>query len=244
MKLALAHYRAIMLDLVRTPSYSILTLLLPGLVFLFISRGVGDDIPTANVFMASFAIFMILGIALFQGGVAIAQERESPWEAYQRTLPVSPATRFTARVLATMSFGLVGIAFVIVLAVATTPAAMPAVLWARLSLSVIAAGVVMSVLGIALGYSAPPKAVAPIANLLFIGLSFGGGLFLRPQSLPDVFQPFSRVLPTRQFGELAWSAVLGRDWPVTSWLWVVGYFVVFAAAAVHAYRRDEGVKYR
>ena len=102
----------------------------------------------------------------------------------------------------------------------------------------------MSVLGIALGYSAPPKAVAPIANLLFIGLSFGGGLFLRPQQLPDFFQPFSRVLPTRQFGELAWSAVLGRDWPVTSWLWAVGYFVVFATAAVYAYRRDEGVKNR
>lgn len=244
MNLVRAHYRAIMLDLVRAPAYSILTLLIPGVIFLFVSPGGDGDIATANVIMASFVMFMILGIALFQGGVAIAQERESPWEAYQRTLPVSTATRFTAHVLATMSFALVGVAFVIVLALATTPAAMPTVLWARLGLSVVVAGVVMSLFGIALGYSASSRAAMPIANFVFIGLALGGGLFLRPEQLPDFIQPVSRVLPTRQFGELAWSAVLGCDWPVTSWLWVVGYFVVFAAAATYAYGRDEGVKYR
>ena len=244
MKLVFAHYRAITLELLRTPAYSVITVLLPGLIFLFIGPSLGDDVQAANVIMASFAIFAILGIAFFQFGVAIAQERESPWEAYQRTLPVSPATRFAARVLATLSFGLAAVVFVVVLALLTTPATLPAVAWLRLGLSVIAAGIVMSLFGIALGYSASPKAAVPIANLLYIGMSFGGGLFLPPQQLPDFFEPVSRVLPTRQFGELAWSAVLGLDWPAASWLWLAGYAVVFTAAAFYAYRRDEGRKYR
>jgi ABC-2 type transport system permease protein len=131
----------------------------------------------------------------------------------------------------------------IVLAFATTPAGLPPAAWLRLGMSVLAAGIVMSLFGIALGYSASPKAAVPIANLLYIGLSFGGGLFLPPQQLPKIFEPISCVLPTRQFGELAWSAVLGLDWPAISWLWVGGFAVVFTAAAFYAYRRDEGSKY-
>ena len=174
MTLVLAHYRAITLELLRTPAYSAVTVLLPGLIFMFIGPSVGDDKQTANIIMASFAIFAILGIAFFQFGVAIAQERESPWEAYQRTLPVSPATRFAARVLATLTFGLVAVAFVIVLALAMTPAGLPAVAWLRLGLSVIAAGVVMSLFGIALGYSvATSSAWSEIAG--FGPRRFAGG---------------------------------------------------------------------
>ncbi len=244
MKLVLAHFRAEMLSLVRTPAYSVITVLMPGLIFLFIGVAATDDPQSANLLLASFAIFALLGVAFFQFGVGLAQERESPWESYLRSLPVTSATRFAARLMAASVFAFAAVSIVIVLAVTLTDAGMAAGAWLRFVVSVMAAAVPAALLGIAVGYWASPKAALPVANLLYLGMSFGGGLFIRPDDLPDFIDRVSTVLPTRQFGELAWAAVEGRDWPLSAWLWVGGYAAVFGALATWGYRRDEGVKYR
>ena len=244
MKLVLAHFRAEMLSLVRTPAYSVITVLMPGLIFLFIGVAATDDPQSANLLLASFAIFALLGVAFFQFGVGLAQERESPWESYLRSLPVTSATRFAARLMAASVFAFAAVSVVVALAVTLTDAGMAASAWLRFVVSVMAAAVPAALLGIAVGYWASPKAALPVANLLYLGMSFGGGLFIPPEALPEFIDRVSTVLPTRQFGELAWAAVEGRDWPLSAWLWVGGYAAVFGALAAWGYRRDEGVKYR
>ena len=244
MSLVLAHFRAEMLGLLRTPAYSVITVLMPGLIFLFIGVAVSEGRESANLLLASFCIFALLGVAFFQFGVGLAQERGTPWEAYLRTLPVTAATRFAARLMAATVFALAAVALVIVLAVTLTDAGMPAGTWFRFVVSVVAAAVPAALLGIAVAYWASPKAALPVANLLYIGMSFGGGLFIPPASLPGFIDRVSIVLPTRQFGELAWAAVRGADWPLSAWLWIAAYTVVFGGLAIWGYRRDEGVKYR
>ncbi len=244
MILVLAHFRAEMLGLLRTPAYSVITVLMPGLIFLFIGVAVAEDRESANLLLASFCIFALLGVAFFQFGVGLAQERGTPWDVYLRTLPLTPATRFAARLMAATVFALAAVTVVIALAVTLTDAGMAAGAWLRFIVSIMAAAVPAAFLGIAVGYWASPKAALPVANLLYIGMSFGGGLFIPPENLPGFVDRVSVVLPTRQFGELAWSAVLGLDWPLSAWLWVMGYTVVFGGLAVWGYRRDEGVSYR
>jgi ABC-2 type transport system permease protein len=244
MNLVLAHFRAEMLGLLRTPAFSVITVLMPGLIFLFVGAAASNDRESANLLLASFCIFALLGVAFFQFGVGLAQDRGAPWDAYLRTLPVTPATRFAARLMAATVFALAAVAFVIVLAVTLTDAGMAAGAWVRLVISVLAAAVPAALLGIAVGYWASPKAALPVANILYLAMSFGGGLFIPPDALPGFVDRVSVVLPTRQFGELAWAAVLGLDWPLSAWLWVAAYTVVFGAFAVWGYRRDEGTTYR
>lgn len=243
MNLVLAHFRAEMLALLRTPAYSAITIFMPALIFVFVGLAASDDRESANFLMASFCIFALLGVAFFQFGVGLAQERGTPWESFLRTLPVTPATRFAARLMAATLFALAAVALVIVLAVTLTDAGMGAGAWLRFVVSVLAAAVPAAFLGIAVGYWASPKAALPVANLLNLGMAFGGGLFIPPEALPGFINRVSIVLPTRQFGELAWAAVLGLDWPLSAWLWVAAYTVVFGALAVWGYRRDEGAKY-
>ena len=183
-------------------------------------------------------------VAFFQFGVGLAQDRETPWESYVRTLAVSSTTRFTARLMAAALFAFAAVAIVIVLAVTLTEAGMAPGAWLAFVVSVMAAAVPASLLGIAVGYWASPKAALPVANILYLGMSFGGGLFIPPDALPDFVDRVSVVLPTRQFGELAWSSVLGVGWPLSAWLWVAGYTVLFGTLAVWGYRRDEGGRYR
>ena len=238
------HFRAQMLALVRTPAYSSLTVFTPSIIFIFVGLSVIDSRQTANFLLGSYSIFAALGVAFFQFGVGIANERESPWEQFAHVLPVSPVTRFVAAILAAIVFAAVAIAILIGVALFATDAGMPPSAWVRMLASIFLGAVPMAFLGIAIGYSLPPKAALPAANILHLALAFAGGLFIPPQSMPDFMDNISRVLPTRHIGELTWAAVSGDSWPVESWLWLAAYTIVFGILANLGYRRDEGIRYR
>ncbi len=244
MRLVYEHFVATLTSLIRTPAYSLVTVLIPGVVFIFIGTSVADSREAANLVMASFAIFAALGVAFFQFGVGIANERESPWNQFAHVLAVSPGTRFAATILAALVFAIVAVGILIGVALILTDVGMPFMSWTRLVVAVFVGAVPMALFGIAIGYWSPPKAALPIANILYLALSFGGGLFIPPSSMPAVLNAISGVLPTRQIGELAWAAVQGRPWGLEPWLWLAGYTVVFGFVAATGYRRDEGVRYR
>ena len=244
MTLVAEHFRAQMLVLLRTPAYSALTVFTPSIIFIFVGLSVIDSRQTANILLASYSIFAALGVSFFQFGVGLANERESPWEQFAHVLPVSPATRFTARVLAAVVFAATAIAILIGVAQFSTEAAMPPGAWCRMLMSVFLGAIPMSLLGIAIGYWLAPKVALPAANILHLALAFAGGLFIPPQGMPGLLDRISHALPTRHIGELTWAAVLGHPWPFESWLWLIGYTIVFGVLANVGYRRDEGIRYR
>ena len=238
------HLRAIMLGLIRTPAYSATTVLIPSVVFIFLGATFADTREAANLALGSISIFAVLGIAFFQFGVGIANERHSPWEAFARILPVSRATRFTAMVLSGLAFTAAALAVLFATALASTDVGMDPGNWARFLASLLVGAIPMAVLGIAIGYWCHPKAALPVANILNLALAFAGGLFFRPELLPNFLDRFSLLLPTRHMGELTWAAVLGIPWPLESLLWLAGYTALFGVLAAWGYGRDEGIRYR
>ena len=105
MTLVFTHFKAHVLEAARAPGYAVITLLFPAMLYLFFGVPNGDDRMEANFFMASYCAFAVLGIAFFQFGVGLAQDRESPWEVFLRTLPVSATERFAGRILTALLFG-------------------------------------------------------------------------------------------------------------------------------------------
>lgn len=240
-RLVVAHLRAQALELGRYPSFIVPTLCFPALFFLFFVTPRAHDRP--NVFLASYMGFAVLGIAFFQFGVGIAGDRVAPWESYLRLLPVRPSTRFLARVLSALLFSVAAAAVVAAVAVLTTDASLPPARWAALVVAVLAGSIPFALLGIALGYWATPRGALPLANILYLSLSYLGGLWTGPGTLPHAVEHVSSYLPTRQYGEVLWNAVAGTFEPAR-WLVLAAYGVVFAAAAVQGYRRDEGQRFR
>ena len=146
-----------MLILLRTPAYSALTVFTPSIIFVFVGLSVIDSRQMANILLASYSIFAVLGVAFFQFGVGLANERESPWEQFAHVLPVSPVTRFAARVFAAVVFAAASIAVLIGVALLATEAGMPASAWGRMLASVFLGAIPMSLLGIAIGYWFHPQ---------------------------------------------------------------------------------------
>jgi ABC-2 type transport system permease protein len=242
MRLILVHARAMTLELLRYPSFSVPTLAFPALFFLLFVAPRGDR--DATLLLASFAGFAFLAVAFFQFGVGIAAERESPWERFLRALPAGAGVRFAARLLSGTLFGLASAGLVALTAVASTDAHLPPVRWGALALVLVLGAVPFALLGIALGYWATPRGALPVANILYLVLAFAGGLWTTPAHLPSAVALVSPLVPTRQFGDVLWGAAQGRVWQPRNWLLLFAWGLAFAVLAGWGYARDEGRRYR
>jgi len=239
MTLALAHARAMTIELLRHPAYVVPTLAFPTVFFVFFAGSETD----ADMRMATFAGFAAIGVAFFQFGVGIAVERASPWERYLRTLPVSAGIRLLSRTLSAAVFAVSAAGVLIAVAVLATPVGLPAARWGELAALLVAGSAPFALLGIALGYWAPARGALPIANLLYLGLSYAGGLWFSPQHLPHAVRSISPLLPTRAFANTLAAAATGSAVPWSSCAALFGFSVLFAALALAGYRRDEGIHF-
>ena len=242
--LAMAHIRLRVLSLLRTPAYVVGTLAMPSLILIFLGIGLADTTAEANTIMASFTVFAVMGIAFFQFGVGIAESRASPWSTFERILPAPVAVRLTGNVVPAVLFAATAAGLVIVVAHVCMPVALSVVAWLRLCLVLLAGSVPLALLGVAVGYWVSSRAALPVANIVYLGLAFGGGLFISPHLFPDLLDAISQCLISRHIVELAWSAVADAPWPPASWLWVTCYTAAGCLLAGWGYRRDEGERYR
>jgi ABC-2 type transport system permease protein len=242
MSLVVVHARAMTRELVRYPAYVVPTLLFPTAFFLiFVVPG---PARFATLETAAFAGFAAIGVAFFQFGVGIAVERASPWEAYLRTLPVGVAQRLLARVLSAAVFSVAAAALVVAVGVAAADASLPAGRWLQLALVLLLGTIPFALLGIALGYWVPPKGAVPIANLLYLGLAYAGGLWIRPAALPAAVREVSPYLPTRALEDALAGVVTCRGLFLRPWIALLGFSACFATLAAWGYRRDEGRRFR
>jgi len=240
MKLYRAYILATILPLLRTPSYWVPLVIFPTLLYSFFGLSASQDDPKlANILMASWSVFAVIGIGFFQFGVSIAQAREARWEEYARTLPVGGFPRIVAQIVAAALFLAIALALLWSLAAFASAVDLSIAQYLKL-LGVLLIGIVPFVLmGAALGYSVPARGAVPIANLLFLPLSYLGGLWLPPQMLPSLVALISPYTPTRQLGELAWASVLGTFPPASSIFGLVIFSIISAAVTLFMWRRDE-----
>jgi ABC-2 type transport system permease protein len=235
MRLLIAQLRATALELLRYPAYSIPTLIFPATLYLVVAAHARAD-PAVRA--AGFAAIAVLGVAFFQFGVGIANDRTRHWERYLRTLPSSPSARIGGRVLCAVGFAAASAAAVL-LAAAGSGAPVPGPRLPALVGTLLLGAIPFALLGIALGYAVRPKAALPLANLLYLPLAYAGGLWGGPQHAPHV----PVVVPTRAWAELLWSAAGSRGWAATAAVALAGWTAVFGLAAVWWYRRDVGERF-
>jgi ABC-2 type transport system permease protein len=241
-RLALVYGKLQVVELFRFPGFSVATLGFPTLVFVLFGLPRVDG--HANVLLASYAAFSVLGVGFFQFGVSTAIERVTTWHTFVRILPAPAASRFAGRTLAAFVFATLSAATVIVVALATTSASLTATAWLRLVTALVVGAVPFVLLGLAIAYWTSPRTALPVANILYMLLSYAGGLWTGPGDLPHAVRGISSYTPTRQWGDILWPTVSGEPWRVGHWLALVAYAAGFAAIAAWGYRRDEGQRFR
>lgn len=194
-------------ELLRLPAYWVPSLLFPAMLFSFFGVGPARDHPhIAPVILASWSVFAVQGIAFYQFGVGIAQDRVNPWQTSLRVLPAGPLPGFAAQAVTALLFAAAAVAGVWLAGGLLLPEAAAVRPNALLLALLLLGGVPFVFLGIAIGYLVEPRAAVPVANLVHLPLAFAGGLWLPPSRLPDLVQAVSPYLPTRMYAELVWAA--------------------------------------
>jgi ABC-2 type transport system permease protein len=228
-------------ELVHIPAFTAPSIGLPLVTYLIFGLpNVRGNSAAANGVLVGFAAFALLGIVMFQFGVGIAGDRASPWERYVRTLPSNAAQRFGARLLVALCFGLASLVPVFGCALLVSPLQLDAGAWLRVLGCLLVGSIPLGLLGIMLGYLLSERGALPVTNLIYLPLSYAGGLFSASSgALPHAVRRVSPWLPTRQWSDLLLDYGLGGRLPVHQVLALGGYGVLFAAAAAVGYRRDE-----
>ena len=237
-KLTLAHTKWMCLDLMRQPAYVVSTIAFPVLFYAIFALPESKDQSSAQLLMSSFASFAVFGVAFLQFGVGTAQEKSHTWYIYIKSLPVSSTQLLLARLLTAMIYSLASAFGVIFLAVALTPVALTQSQWLQFLFWLFAGGISFCMMGLAVGMWASEKSALPIGNLIYLPLSFAGGLWKPPEILPDSIKTISPYLPTRHYGELVWSAIRTSSIPSKHFYGLLAWTIVFSIVAYFGYRKE------
>lgn len=227
------------LDLFRQPMYLLSTLLFPSMFFWFFGIPNAQGKESLALLMSSFCCFAILTVVLFQFSVGIAQDKDSTWYYYLRSLPGPRGVLITSRLISGLIFSLLGVAAVIFTAILFSDFEVTDILWGSFLSRLYFGALPFAFLGIALGLAVGSRSILPVANLTYLPMSFAGGLWLPPEILPKVVQNISPYLPTRMYGELMWSSVARTGVETQYVLGLIAYGFGFLVIAVFLHHREQ-----
>lgn len=230
-------------SLIRIPGFWVPTILFPAMLYAFFGTANAGEGPQAVYAVASFCVYAVLGVAFYQFGVSIAEDRKSAFSVWQSTLPASPVPFWTARLCGALAFSIAAVLLVFVTAWLVAGLILDIGAQMRLLAACLLVGIPATFMGTALGYLASNNSVSAIANLIFLPLAYLGGLWVPPQALPPQIEAISQWTPTRHMGEVAWAAVDGRMPPMQSVMALFAFTIGFVVLTWIAYSRDRQLRF-
>jgi len=246
-RMTVVHAKYSLIETLRIPIAVVGSVVFPTLALLFFvvpQEAVSGNPEFATQAVVSMSVFSVMVGSLFSFGLGIAENREKAWDPYLRTLPAPGIARVLAHILSTGLLALVGlIPLLLVGAFLTAAEASPA----RIVLGVLAIAVSslpFMLIGIAIGYSFPMKGAIAVVQVLFLGLAFGGGLFLPPEVFPGWLNAISEFLPSRQARDFVIGVVQGGTIEPLTVIGLVVWTVLLLALSLLLFRRDEGRRFR
>ena len=194
----------------------------------------------ARYLLAGYACFGAMGSSLFAIGATLAIERSNGWLELKRTSPMPATAYLLAKLCVSITFAVCITSILIVLGTAMAGVQVTAVEALRL-VAVIAGGVVpFASLGLLLGLVVPANAAPGVINLVYLPLSFCGGLWMPIEVLPHWLQSVAHCLPSFWFSRLALRSLgYSSSNPLVAWAWLAGYTILFFLAAAFIFRRQE-----
>ena len=238
MRAVLMHTYSTILDSVKAPAYTVSTVAFPSLFYIIFAVPESISPESSNLLLASFSCFAVLGVMFLQFGVGISNDRESTWYDYIRTLPISAYNLMLSRLLSVIFFSFISTLAIAIIALLFTSTDLSLAEWIKFFFLLHIAGLPFCFMGLCLGFWFSEKSALPVGNLIYLPLSFAGGLWKPPQILPESLQDISVLLPTRSYAEILW-AFTGREIVEMKFIFLLAiYSFIFLILSYLGFRKD------
>jgi len=197
------------LKLLRMKQYSLSTIGFPLMFYCFFGLGMGQEMsknastPMARYLLASYGACAVMGATLFAFGVGVAVERGLGWIEVKRASPMPPAAYFLAKAVVSIAFGAIVIGLLFALGAGLGGVRMAAWQWLAMAGVLIAGAIPFCALGLVIGSFAGPNSAPATVNMIYLPMSFCGGLWLPYEFLPKAIKGIAQFLPSYHLGQIA-----------------------------------------
>lgn len=226
------------LNLLRTPSFVLPTLIFPALFYtlfgVLLNRNNGDG--PAQYLLATYGVFGIMGAALFGLGVTIAIDRERGLLVLKRALPMPAGALLLAKTIMAMIFATLISLILATIAISLAGVSLQFSQSVQLFLVNVLGVIPFAAIGLLIGSYFSGRAAPAIINILYLPLAFLSGLWLPLSMLPSIFAKLAVLWPSWHLGQIALK-VVGRDDGVNIAIHLVVLAVVALLAFTLALRR-------
>lgn len=232
--------------LLRTRSFALSVIGFPVVFYIFfgiiLNRGehIGN-VSVAKYMLASYAVFGMVGAALFGIGVGLAGELAAGWLDLKRASPMPPLAYVLAKCCSAMAFGILIVSVLTVIGITAGHVSLSFVEFARMIGLTIVGVIPFACMGMALALFVPFTSAPGIANMIYLPMSFCGGLWLPIMMLPHFLQKIAVVLPTYHLAQLM-LGVFGfasAGTTTSHWYGLLGFTLLMLGLATFAKRRME-----
>ncbi|HEX6061342.1 MAG TPA: ABC transporter permease [Candidatus Limnocylindria bacterium] len=237
------------LKLWRSPIFSIFSLALPVMFYVFFglqnAQRVEQGVNIGAYVLASLSAYAVANVMLFSFGIGVALDRGRKYDVLMRATALRPIATMIAKLLTGVAFALLALVVLFAVAALVGGQRMETSQWLTLTWRLLIGAIPFLALGFAIGYSVSPNAAPAVVNLIALPMYFGSGLFIPLDQLPSFIRSIAPYLPAYHYGQIVWDAV-GKPPDNPLWqsaAWLIGYTLLFAAIAVRAYRADESKKF-
>lgn len=229
------------LRLLRSPSFSVPTLLFPALFYLLfgVLMGSRDHGGATHYLLATYGVFGVMGVSLFGFGVSVALDRERGLLTWKRALPMPPGAYLLAKMAMAMVFSAIISLLLASIAVTLAGVSLSAGQWALLWLTNVLGVLPFAALGLWLGSLIGGQGAPAVVNLVYLPMAFLSGLWLPLSLLPSALAQAAPIWPSYHLAQIA-LRVVGKDDGHAIGLHVAvlaGVTVIFATLAWHRLAR-------
>lgn len=200
------------LRLLRSPSFSVPTLLFPALFYLLFgvllgARGHGG---ASHYLLATYGVFGVMGVSLFGFGVSVALDRERGLLTWKRALPMPTGAYLLAKMAMAMIFAAIISLLLATIAFTAAGVHLAASQWALLWTINVLGVLPFAALGLWLGSLIGGQGAPAVVNLVYLPMAFLSGLWLPLSLLPDALARVAPIWPSYHLAQLA-LRVVGKD---------------------------------
>jgi len=245
LKIYLLEIKYEFLKLFRTTAFSLATIGFP--VMFYVLFGIANkhsysgNIAISKYMLGGYAVFGLIGTALFGIGVGLASERSAGWLELKRASPMPPLAYLAAKGTTAVAFGLIITSVLCLVGIAFGGVTLSLREFAYM-LGIAAVGAIpFSAMGMLVGLTVPPSAAPGIVNLIYLPLSFCSGLWIPIMFLPTFIQKIAPYSPVYHLAQLMENGLGYANSPnmATHWFWLIGFLLVMLGASWAVFQRAE-----
>jgi len=239
-----ARYEFVRLS--RTRSFALSVIGFPVAFYLFFGLVMNraehiGSLSVAKYMLAGYGVFGMVGASLFGVGVALASELSAGWLELKRASPMPPLAYLLAKCISAMAFGVIIVSLLTLMSIGIGHVSVTLLEYARMMALTIVGVVPFACMGMALALFIPANSAPGFTNLIYLPMSFCGGLWVPVMLLPKFMQQFALLMPTYHLAQLALGifGYAGSGSTVSHWVGLLGFTLVMLGIGVIAFRRRE-----